>query len=182
MIDPFVLLTPILLLAVIALLRFVGCNQVFGLEPTVPREKVEERSVDFLLKPEQVLMSGDALNGMYLGLNFGVNQWRWEATPGYPGDIFFFDSTSPSRSFTIVNGGTLKSMLVFTKTDGQITLTDDQGESKTQRITVAAYVQSVITGWTQFATSVTVEFTPDPGGSPADLGIAKITYDIIVSS
>lgn len=34
-IDPFVFLAPILLLAVIALLRFVGCNQVFGLHPTV---------------------------------------------------------------------------------------------------------------------------------------------------
>jgi hypothetical protein len=33
MIDPFVLLTPVLLLAVIALLRFVGCDLVFKLEP-----------------------------------------------------------------------------------------------------------------------------------------------------
>jgi hypothetical protein len=34
-IDSFVLLTPLLMLGVIALVRFVGCNQVFGLEPTV---------------------------------------------------------------------------------------------------------------------------------------------------
>ncbi len=32
-IDPFVLLAPVLLLAVVALLRFVGCDKVFGLEP-----------------------------------------------------------------------------------------------------------------------------------------------------
>jgi hypothetical protein len=31
-IDPFVLLTPVLLLGVMALLRFVGCNQIFGLD------------------------------------------------------------------------------------------------------------------------------------------------------
>src|SRR6266849_7526159 len=32
-IDPFVLLAPVLLLAVVALLRFIGCDKVFGLEP-----------------------------------------------------------------------------------------------------------------------------------------------------
>lgn len=35
MIDPFVIVAPVLLLAVIALLRFIGCNQVFGLDETV---------------------------------------------------------------------------------------------------------------------------------------------------
>jgi len=34
MIDAFVLLTPVLLIGVIALLAFVGCNQVFGLQQT----------------------------------------------------------------------------------------------------------------------------------------------------
>jgi len=34
-IDAFVLLTPILLLAVVALLGFVGCNQVFGINPVI---------------------------------------------------------------------------------------------------------------------------------------------------
>lgn len=34
MIDAFVWLTPIFLLGVIALLGFIGCNQVFGIEPT----------------------------------------------------------------------------------------------------------------------------------------------------
>lgn len=55
MIDPFVLLAPILLLAVVALLRFVGCNQVFGLDETAldtpityvqPAEKAEMVSSD----------------------------------------------------------------------------------------------------------------------------------------
>ncbi len=41
MIDPFVLLTPVLLLAVIALLRFVGCNEVFGIDETVLAEPVD---------------------------------------------------------------------------------------------------------------------------------------------
>ncbi len=35
-IDPFVLLAPVLLLAVVALLRFVGCNWVFGIHDTTP--------------------------------------------------------------------------------------------------------------------------------------------------
>ena len=34
MIDPYVILTPVLLLAVVALLQFVGCNWVFGLDET----------------------------------------------------------------------------------------------------------------------------------------------------
>jgi hypothetical protein len=37
MIDPFVLLTPILMLGVLALVRFVGCNQIFGLDDTTLR-------------------------------------------------------------------------------------------------------------------------------------------------
>jgi IPT/TIG domain len=36
MLDLFVILAPILLLAVVALLGFVGCNQVYGIEPTKP--------------------------------------------------------------------------------------------------------------------------------------------------
>ena len=34
MIDWYVVLAPLLVLAVLSLLRFVGCNQVFGIEPT----------------------------------------------------------------------------------------------------------------------------------------------------
>jgi hypothetical protein len=34
MIDLYVILTPVLLLAVVALLQFVGCNQIFGLDDT----------------------------------------------------------------------------------------------------------------------------------------------------
>ena len=37
MFDPFLLLTPILVLAVLALIRFVGCDQVLGLEPPTLR-------------------------------------------------------------------------------------------------------------------------------------------------
>lgn len=32
--DPFLLLTPVLLLGIIGLIRFIGCNQVFGLDET----------------------------------------------------------------------------------------------------------------------------------------------------
>lgn len=36
MIDSFVLLTPILMLPIVALLAFVGCNWFYGLDPTYP--------------------------------------------------------------------------------------------------------------------------------------------------
>ena len=35
MTDPFVLLTPVLVLVVMALLRFVGCDRVFGINPVI---------------------------------------------------------------------------------------------------------------------------------------------------
>jgi hypothetical protein len=41
MIDLFVILTPILVLGIIALLGFVGCDQVFGLKPVDPRISVD---------------------------------------------------------------------------------------------------------------------------------------------
>src|SRR5690242_10953793 len=44
MIDWFVLLTPVLLLGVMALLGFLGCNQVFGLDPTSGRVDVNSIS------------------------------------------------------------------------------------------------------------------------------------------
>lgn len=44
MIDPFVLLAPVLLLGVVALLRFVGCNPVFGIHETRPSPTVKDFS------------------------------------------------------------------------------------------------------------------------------------------
>jgi len=51
MVDAFVLLTPILLLGVIALLGFIGCNQVFGIEDT--EVKVEVTAVSPSSGPTQ---------------------------------------------------------------------------------------------------------------------------------
>jgi len=48
--DAYLLLTPILVLGIIALIRFIGCNWVFGLEPTVaevlPVEDLEAVAAD----------------------------------------------------------------------------------------------------------------------------------------
>jgi len=41
MIDAFVLLTPILLLGVVALLGFVGCNAIYGVHPTQPGPEID---------------------------------------------------------------------------------------------------------------------------------------------
>lgn len=50
-IDPFVLLAPVLLLVVIALLGFVGCNWVFGVRQT---SQLKDITVTFANKPPQV--------------------------------------------------------------------------------------------------------------------------------
>jgi len=95
-IDSFVLLTPLLMLGVIALVRFVGCNQVFGLEPTVSAlPAVINR--DPVVGDQKVLLKwdyepGDATSFVvwFHELNVGdyiVNQdaqINFETTPGQP--------------------------------------------------------------------------------------------------
>jgi hypothetical protein len=74
MIDGFVLLTPILLLAVIGLLRFVGCNPVFGLEPTVAYEPPVISSIS----PTSVIVCGPAFELTVTGTDFQAGhevQW-----------------------------------------------------------------------------------------------------------
>jgi hypothetical protein len=66
MIDAFVLVTPILLLAVIGLLRFVGCNPVFGLVPTDPIEPPALSSIS----PTSVIVCGPAFTLTVTGTHF----------------------------------------------------------------------------------------------------------------
>ncbi len=81
-IDPFVLLAPVLLLAVIALLRFVGCNQVFGLNPTTlapSQPDVNGTSPTFETEgdPEFTL----TVNGANFVENDSVVQWNGSNRP-----------------------------------------------------------------------------------------------------
>lgn len=117
----------------------------------------------------------DFLDGIFQGIDFGIEQWRWEGAYGVNStNHIFFSSNVQSGSFTFSPGPKMfVSMQVFTGQDGTLTLTDNNGQTKTQVITTGS-LQTVITGWTKPSLSVTLTFT---GGW--DLGIDDIVYSDI---
>jgi len=117
--------------------------------------------------------SGSFLNGLFQGLNFGTNQWRWENASGADSTrhIYFASGAGTSRTFTFSPGPQmLVSMRVFTGVAGTLTLTDNLGQSRSQAITTGS-MQLVTTGWTQASTTVTVAFT-----AGRNLGVDDIVY------
>jgi hypothetical protein len=117
--------------------------------------------------------SGSFLNGVFQGIDFGTNQWRWEDPYGADSTrhIYFASSSGTSRAFTFSPGPrSVISMRVFTGTAGTLTLTDNLGQTRTQTITTGS-MQLVTTGWTQPSTTVTVSFT-----AGWELGVDDIVY------
>jgi len=101
------------------------------------------------------------LNGIFQGINFGTNQWRWEDSwlVDNTKHIYFASSSGTSRSFTFAPGPrVLISMRVFTGKNGTLTLTDNLGQKVTRTVTTGS-MQTVNTGWTQASTTVKVTFT-----------------------
>jgi len=101
------------------------------------------------------------LDGVFGGINFGTGQWLWEGA--YQSDstnnIFFNSSTGNSRTFSFASGShVLISMKVVTSIAGTLTLSDNTGQTFTQSISTGP-VQLVTTGWTNPASTITVNFT-----------------------
>ncbi len=172
MVDPFVILAPVLLLAIVALLRFVGCEKVFPLVGPDPVRVTFDN-------PPPPSPSPSPLDGDYppppgdKKLNFGAGQWEW-ASQSF-NNIFFANAPGgmpAGRSFSFANGPrVLTSLEVLTITAGVITLRDANGRTKSQTITTGP-IQTVPTDWTdQPSAAITVEFT-----AGSDLGITAITY------
>ncbi len=117
--------------------------------------------------------SGDVLNGLFQGIDFGSEQWRWESAAGPEGrNAIYFDSYSGnSRTFTFAPAPrTLVSLRVFTEVAGRLTVRDDLDQTMVQEITTGA-MQLVTTGWTQASTTITVRFT-----AGWELGVDELTY------
>jgi hypothetical protein len=117
--------------------------------------------------------SGSLLNGLFQGINFGINQWRWEGAwnTDNTNHISFHLSSGTSRAFTFSPGPRLLiSMRVFTGKAGMLTLMDNLGQTKTQTITTGS-MQTVTTSWAQASTTITVTFT-----AGWKLGVDDITY------
>lgn len=118
-------------------------------------------------------ISGDLLNGVFQGIDFGTGQWRWESAYSVdPTNHIFFDSAvGTARTFQFSPAPkVLQSIRVFTGINGTLTLTSDAGETATQAITSGS-MQTVTTNWTRGATVITVSFSA--GWS---LGVDDITF------
>lgn len=111
-------------------------------------------------------------------LNFPTGQWVWaaEVVNNIPVRDAFF-SVNPAfpanrRSFSFANGPRiLASVEVITQIAGILTLTDDNGRTVSQSITVGP-VQTVATGWfDRPSAAITVEFL-----AGRDPGITAISY------
>jgi concanavalin A-like lectin/glucanase superfamily protein/List-Bact-rpt repeat protein len=105
--------------------------------------------------------AGSLLNGLLAGIDFGNGQWRWEAAfgPDASNHIYFSSGTGTSRAFSFSpSPRVLNSLRVFSAVAGELTLTDDLGQTTTQSVLTGA-VQLVTTGWTRESTTVTVSFT-----------------------
>ncbi len=176
-VDPFVLLAPVLLLAVIALFRFVGCF-IKPDQPSVP--------VDFtfgsLSPPVTPTAAGAPLDGAYKNgppnsLDFLTGQWLLGLGTGMESlhNIFFVPAgTSGSFKFADGTARTVTSLGVFTTIDGMMTLSGDNPQDTpnvTLPVNAADPPKTLLTGWTSPTKMVTVAFTAGD-----KLGIDTITY------
>jgi len=151
-IDPFVLLAPVLVLAVVALLRFVGCNQVYGLEPTTlaPSQPVlsdispmfeTERDPGFTL----IVTGGNFVNGTP-GMQ-SVVQWN-----GSNRDTAFKSATELWAAITAADIATPGTATVTVFTPDASPDTTSNGKT-----------------FTINSSDVTVTFSPDPTPMPGAL-------------
>ena len=105
--------------------------------------------------------SGSFLNGVFQGIDFGTNSWRWSGPsgPNTTRSIYFNSNSGTGRSFSFSPGPKIfTGMRVFTAIAGTLTVTDNLGQTKAQVISVGP-LQTVTTGWTQASSVVTVSFT-----------------------
>jgi Concanavalin A-like lectin/glucanases superfamily/Bacterial Ig domain len=113
------------------------------------------------------------LNGVFQGIHFGTDQWRWSG-PYYPNltnHIYFDSPFGTFRTFSFAPGPrVLNSMNVYATIDGTLTLSDNVGQTVTRYISSGS-MQLVTTGWSVASTTVTVDFT-----FGLELGIDDISH------
>lgn len=180
MIDPFVLLTPVLLLAVLALLGFVGCDKIFQINPVSVPSTVDFK-FDILSPPVTPTGAGTPLDGVYTNgppnsLDFSTGQWLLGLGTGMESlnNIFFATGTSGSFQFADGKARRVTSLRVFTTSNGTMTLSGDnqlQTPDVMRQVNAADLPMPLSTGWTNPTVKVTVGFT-----AGAALGIDTITY------
>ena len=116
----------------------------------------------------------DLFNGIFEGIDFGTNQWRWSGpfSPNTTNSIYFDSDTGTSRSFQFVTDTrVLQSIEVFVLAAGTVTVSDNQGQTISQALTENS-IGTITTGWTQPATTISVEFD----GGAWNIGVDNITH------
>jgi hypothetical protein len=115
---------------------------------------------------------GSALSGTFQGIDFGTSQWAWDGPygPNPTNHIFFNSSSGTSRTFTFTSPRILDGVTVYSLSTGTLTLSDNQGQVRTQTVNPGSLI-TVQTGWSTPSTTVTVNFT-----AGWDLGLDNIAY------
>ncbi|MDJ0928002.1 MAG: right-handed parallel beta-helix repeat-containing protein [Gammaproteobacteria bacterium] len=142
-------------------------------EPLCPPLPSEPTLIDFD-DPTPPGSSFSFLNGVFEGIDFGTNQWRWEGPYNVnpTNHIFFSSGAGQSRNFSFAEGPRiLRRMQVFTPRSGTLTLSDDAGQSYSQFVPTGSLIE-IDTDWSLPATTVTVHFTRG-----WDLGVDNIVFE-----
>ena len=122
--------------------------------------KAQQATIDFDT-PQPSGGSGSILSGVFDGVNWGNNQWRWESAfnVSNTNHIYFHSGSGQSRQFSFASGSRiLQSIKVFSVDNGTLTLTDNNGQSKQQSVSTGS-MQTITTGWDQGSATVTVKFS-----------------------
>jgi hypothetical protein len=115
---------------------------------------------------------GSQIFGVYKDIHWHSGTWTWQEASGPDRNINIHldPKAGTSGSFRFKLSSVLQSMRLFSKSAGTLTLSSDQGETKTEDIS-ADRLLTVSTGWTKPAKKINVTFT-----AGSDLGIDQLTY------
>lgn len=136
---------------------------VLGVSGVSPIAWGQPLSIDFD-NPTPPGFPEDLLEGVFQGVDWGTGQWRWEGP--FPTDptnhIFFSSLEGTSRAFTFSPGPRILDRVdvvdIWSGSGGVVTFSDDRGQTVSQTVSPGER-QTVITGWTQGSTTVTVGYT-----------------------
>jgi len=147
MIDSFILLTPILLLGVIALLGFVGCNWAYGLDETKLKEPPDPpANLQAFPGDNTVTLTWDPVTDP---VEFYVS--RGEAPPGilppaYPDGRTVTPAELPYEDHTVTNGHTYHFVVAVKTVDGDGRSADSSDAEATPMSPFGPFVTSFIPG------------------------------------
>lgn len=105
--------------------------------------------------------SGDLLQGEFEGIDFGAGSWRWDSSfaGNSTNQIYFNSSSGTSREIQFVGGArVLESVRVSSTTQGELTLSDDVGQTVTRTIAPGGVV-NVQTSWTLASSEIDFDYT-----------------------